>query len=227
MPIQMNQNRFLQFGYEPSYLKNDRRFQSKPKDFLKHLDIQVKQSSINLDGGNLINWRNKVMISYRIFDEHPEYSSKTKLIDDLQNLLETEVIVISQINSDFTGHKDGMIHFVDENTILGNDRSQEYKYWQERVNKVLKDHKLEYIDILFFQYKDKKHPNNAIGCYVNYLEAQDLIVFPIFEMRDKEDEKVVKLFQQILTDRTIETINYNDIGLEGELLNCATWTIKV
>ena len=30
----------------------------------------------------------------------------------------------------------------------------------------------------------------------------------------------------ILTDRIIETINYNEVGYYGGLLNCTTWTIK-
>ena len=103
--------------------------------------------------------------------------------------------------------------------MLGNDREHEYKYWKNGINKVLEKHGINYIDIPFFEYKEKEYPDNAIGCYVNYLEVDDLIVLPIFEIENNKDEKVYELFLQIFQDRKIETINYNPIGCLGGLLN--------
>lgn len=127
-----------------------------------------------------------------------------------------------------TGHADGMVRFVDQNTILGNDRNQEYKYWRDGIDKVLRKHNLEYIDIPFFENKEinKKYPDNAIGCYVNYLEIGNLILLPIFEVAGNKDNEIVEMFNSIFPDRIIETINYNEIGFFGGLLNCTTWTIK-
>ncbi len=228
MPIQVENDELIQFRYEPSYLKNEFNLQSDPRTVCKANKIEPKFSNINLDGGNIVNWNNKAIISDRIFDENLEYSDKSKLIDELENLLNTEIIIIPQINTDMTGHADGMVRFVDQNTILGNDRNQEYKYWRDGINKVLKNHNLEYIDIPFFENKEinKKYPDNAIGCYVNYLEVGNLILLPIFEIVGNKDNEVLELFKSIFPDRIIETINYNEIGFFGGLLNCTTWTIK-
>ncbi|HKM94983.1 MAG TPA: agmatine deiminase family protein [Prolixibacteraceae bacterium] len=181
---------------------------------------------MNLEGGNVVNWSDKAIITDRIFDENPKYTSKAQLISELEELLEVEIIVIPQIKSDMTGHADGLVRFVDQNTVLGNDREHEYKYWKNGINKVLEKHGINYIDIPFFEYKEKEYPDNAIGCYVNYLEVDDLIVLPIFEIENNKDEKVYELFLQIFQDRKIETINYNPIGCLGGLLNCTTWTIE-
>lgn len=226
MPIQIEKGKFVQFRYEPSYLKDELELQSDPKEVCKANNIDPIFSKINLDGGNVVNWSDRAIISDRVFDENPEYSNKNKLIAEIEKLLEVEIIVIPQIKSDMTGHADGMVRFVDRNTVLGNDREQEFKYWKNGINKILKEKGIDYIDIPFFEHKEKKYPHHAIGCYVNYLEVQDLIVLPIFETEKNKDQEVYDRFRQIFPDRKIETINYNEIGLHGGLLNCTTWTIK-
>jgi agmatine deiminase len=226
MPIQIEKGKFVQFRYEPSYLKDDLELQSDPKEICIANKIKPQFSKINLDGGNVVNWFDRAIITDRVFDENSEYKSKTKLIAEIEKLLEVEIIVIPQIKSDMTGHADGLVRFVDRNTLLGNDRAKDYKYWKYGVNKVLKENKIDYIDIPFLDHKEKKYPNHAIGCYINYLELQDLIVLPIFETENNKDNEVFDKFREIFPNRKIETINYNSIGLFGGLLNCTTWTIE-
>ena len=169
----------------------------------------------------------RAIISDRIFKENPEYTDKEKLIEELSELLEVEVIIIPAQNDDMTGHADGMVRFVDHDTILGNNRSEEYKYWTNGIEKVLKEKNLKYIDVPFFySYKDSKHPDHAIGVYVNYLEVGNLIVLPIFEVEGNKDAEAIAAFKQIFPDRIIETINYNDVALEGGVLNCTTWIYR-
>lgn len=227
MPVQIEKEKFVQFRYEPSYLKETLEIQSYPNEVCKLNKIEPVFSSINLDGGNVVNWSDKAILSDRIFKENPEFNNKTKLIDEIEKMLEVEILVIPQIKSDLTGHAYGMVRFVDRNTLLGNNRLQEYKYWKNKINKVLKEKGIEYIDIPFLDHKEKKNADHAIGCYVNYLEVSDLIVLPIFEIENNKDKEVYDMFQQIFPDRKIETINYNNIGLYGGLLNCSTWSIKV
>ena len=226
MPIQLEKGKFVQFRYEPSYLEDYLELQSDPKEVCKANSIVPNYSKINLDGGNVVNWSDRAIITDRVFDENPRYSSKTKLISELEKLLEVEIIVIPQIKSDMTGHADGMVRFVDRNIVLGNNREKEYKYWKSGINNVLKSNGIDYIDIPFLDHKEKKYPDHAIGCYVNYLEVKNLIVLPIFETENNKDQEIYDKFREIFSARKIETINYNEIGLYGELLNCTTWTIK-
>ena len=122
-----------------------------------------------------------------------------------------------------TGHADGMVRFINRNTILGNKLADEYKYWRDGMQKVLEQYGLKYIDVPFFLPKDPKHPLSAIGVYVNYLEVNNLIILPVFG-RD-EDEQVISIIKSVFPDRKIETIDYNDVAKEGGLLNCTTWVI--
>ena len=61
---------------------------------------------------------------------------------------------------------------------------------------------------------------------MNYLEIGKLVVLPVFEVPGNKDAEALERFRQIFPDRIIETINYNEIGLEGGLLNCTTWIMN-
>ena len=149
--------------------------------------------------------------------------NKEELVDELSRLLECEIIIIPAENDDMTGHADGMVRFVNKNTILGNAMAEEYKYWQDSMQKVIDKYNMKYIDVPFFVSKDPKHPYSAVGIYVNYLEVNNLIVMPVFG-RD-EDKQAVDVLRQAFPDRVIETIDYNDVAQEGGLINCTTWVV--
>ena len=165
----------------------------------------------------------RAILSNRIFSENPDID-KEKLINELSKLLECEIIIIPAENDDMTGHADGMVRFVNKNTILGNTMAEEYKYWQDGMQKVIDKYNLKYIDVPFFVPKDPKHPYSAVGIYVNYLEVNDLIVMPVFGR--EEDQKACDVIQKAFPDKVIEKIDYNDVAQEGGLLNCTTWVVK-
>jgi len=226
MPIQTSKDRFVQFRYEPTYLKDHLELQSDPKSICKVNNIKPIFSNINLDGGNVIKWTDKVLITDRIFSENPQYSVKAKLISDIENLFETEVIIIPQIKSDFTGHADGLVKLIDSRTIIGNDLDFEYKYWPKAMRKILFDKCFRYINMPIFEYKENEFPDSAIGCYMNYLEIGDLIVFPIFEVIGNKDKEAVDLISKLYQNKAIELININPVARQGGLMNCITWNIK-
>ena len=230
MPIQTESGKLIQFRYEPSYLKGNKEWEDSRSDVREVCRLNGFEpvfSNINLDGGNVLLCSGRAIVSDRIFTENSEYTDKDQLVKDLSELLEAEVIIIPAQNSDMTGHADGMVRFIDHDTILGNNRSDEYKYWANGIEKVLKDYNLKYVDVPFFYgYKDSRHPDHAIGVYVNYLEVSNLIVLPVFEVEGNKDAEAISALKQIFPNKIIEVINFNDVALEGGVLNCSTWTYK-
>ena len=228
MPVQTESGKFIQFRYDPSYLKGKKEWEdsrSDVKEVCRLNNIDATFSDINLDGGNVLICDGRAILSDRIFSENPNYE-KDSLINELSKLLECEIIIIPAQNGDYTGHADGMVRFVDRNTILGNKLADEYKYWQKGMQKVIDTYNLTYIDVPFItDIKDPKHPDSAIGIYVNYLEVNNLIVMPIFN-RD-EDRQVLEILQRTFPNKKIETIDYNDVAKEGGLLNCTTWVVEL
>lgn len=225
MPIQTESGKLIQFRYEPSYLKGEEwdSIRSDVREVCEKNGLNPRFSDINLDGGNVLICDGRAIISDRIFAENPNYE-KDSLVDELSKLLECEIIIIPAQNGDYTGHADGMVRFVNRNTILGNSLESEFKYWRDGMQKVIHQYDLKYIDVPFFEQKDRKHPDSAIGIYVNYLEVNNLIVVPVFGR--EEDKQAIDIIQKVFPDKIIETINYNDVAQEGGLLNCTTWVIQ-
>ena len=226
MPVQTPSGKLIQFTYDPSYLRGNKEWEdsrSDVKEVCRLNNIEALFSDINLDGGNVLICDGRAIISDRIFSENPN-RDKNELVMELSKLLDCEIIIIPAENDDMTGHADGMVRFVNKNTILGNNFEEEYKYWREGMQKVIDKYNLKYINMPFFLPKDSKHPLSAVGIYVNYLEVNNLIVLPVFG-RD-EDKQAIDIIQKTFPNKVIETIDYNDVALEGGLLNCTTWVIK-
>ena len=232
MPVQTESGKFIQFTYDPSYLKGKKEWEESRSDVKKVCQmngIDATESDINLDGGNVLICGKRAIISDRIYSENPQ-KTKEELVEKLSELLDCEIIIIPALKSqdeDLTGHADGMVRFVDRNTILGNERlPNEYKYMKEGLQKVIDTYNLTYIDVPFFEDKDPNYPSSAIGIYVNYLEVNDLIVVPIFQHEKEKNKKAVDIIQKAFPNKIIETIKYDDVAKEGGLLNCTTWVVN-
>ena len=226
MPVQTESGKFIQFRYDPSYLKGNKEWEESRSDVeevCRMNNIHAQRSDINLDGGNVLICEGRAILSDRIFSENPD-KTKQELIDELGRLLECEIIIIKALNSkdeDFTGHADGMVRFVNRDTILGNRLADDYKYIQDDRRSILEKYNMKYIDIPFFTTNNR---DSAIGIYVNYLEVNNLIVVPIFGR--SEDKQAVDIIQKAFPNKIVETINYDEVALEGGLLNCTTWVVS-
>lgn len=230
MPVQTESGKLIQFTYNPSYLKGKKEWEesrSNVKDICKQNNITATFSNINLDGGNVLVCDGRAIISDRLYSENPD-KTRDELRKELAILLECEIIVIPSLNKtvDFTGHADGMVRFVDRNTVLGIKYDDKYKKnWWKNTQKVLDKYNISFIEVPFFEDEtDREHPESAIGVYVNYLEVNDLIVVPVFGR--SEDAQAIEIIQKAFSNKQIETINYNDVAKEGGLLNCTTWVVK-
>ncbi len=227
MPVRTASGRLVQFRYDPSYLKGRPEWEQSRSDVREVCRLNGitpdETSGINLDGGNVLLCGDRAVISDRVFSENPDRKPDA-LLAELARLLEAEIIIIPAQRDDLTGHADGMVRFIDRHTLLGNRRADEYKYWAKGIGDVLEHHRLTYEDVPFFyDYKDARHPHHAIGIYVNYLEVGNLMIVPVFGVSGNKDAEALARFRELFPDRTIETIDYNEVALEGGLLNCTTW----
>lgn len=230
MPVQNRFGKLIQFKYEPSYLTEKEEWKKSISDVKKVCQLNnltpAEFSRINLDGGNVLVCDDRAIISKRIYEENPDLT-KDYIDSELERLLECEVIMIPAYAKkyDMTGHADGMVRFVDRNTIIGNKLENEFANWRKEMQEVIAKYNLRYIDVpLLTDMKDRKHPLSAQGVYVNFLEVNNLIVLPIFGR--PEDDEVKKIMKETFPDRVIEPIDYNDVALEGGLVNCTTWVMR-
>lgn len=218
MPVKTKSGKYVSFRYEPSYLADDLQLRTNFKtDIAPNFKVDnLVYTDINLDGGNVVfsPSKEKVIISDRVFSENPEYDKNTLLLE-LEKLLEASVLIIPSLKSDMTGHADGMVRFVDENTVVTNAPLSPYGF-ETKVKKSLQNYGFNVIDFPYFD----SNGESAIGCYLNFLETEKSIFLPVFDV--DMDNEAIELAKNIF-DKTIIPVNINEIAEYGGLLNCISW----
>jgi len=226
MPIQIDKDKYVQFKYDPDYLKwteEDKKTRSDTKKVCKSNNIKPIPSGLVIDGGNVIKSKTKAILTNKIFCENENYDHN-KLIDNLSKRLEVEIVIIPRYKGDWIGHSDGYVRFLDEKTVLSNDLLKENKEFQKNFKEALKSHNLDLIEIPYgYDYK-KADDKTAIGYYINYLHVKNLIILPVFGLQ--KDEKAYEQIDNLFKGTKIETLNINKIAEEGGVLNCISWNIK-
>lgn len=218
MPVKTKSGKYVSFRYEPSYLDGSPELRTDfRRDIVPNFDFKnLVYTDINLDGGNVVfsPSKEKVIISDRVFSENPEYDKNTLLLE-LEKLLEASVLIIPSLKSDMTGHADGMVRFVDENTVVTNAPLSPYGF-ETKVKKSLQNYGFNVVDFPYFYSKG----DSAVGCYLNYLATEKSIFLPVFGV-DTDNEAIE--FVKNIFDKIIIPVNINEIAKYGGLLNCISW----
>ena len=218
MPIKTKSGKYISLRYETSYLAGDPQLRTNFKtDIAPSFKVDnLVYTDINLDGGNVVfsPSKEKVIISDRVYSENPSWH-KTELTAKLAKLLEANVIIIPSLKSDMTGHADGMVRFVNENTVVANAPLSPFGF-ETKVKKALQNYGFNVIDFPYFD----SNGDTAIGCYLNFLETEQAILLPVFSV--DTDNKAVQTAKHIF-HKAIIPVNINEIAADGGLLNCISW----
>ena len=217
MPIETRSGRLVSFRYEPSYLADCPELRTDfRRDIAPRFDLPVVYSDINLDGGNIVfsPSRETAIVSDRVLLENPEVPPD-RLQERLEQLLETRILLIPSLKSDMTGHADGMVRFVDETTVIGNDFPAKNGL-EQRIRHTLERHRLTVLD---FPYRSAQG-GSAAGCYLNYLETEHCIFLPVFGI--DTDCAAVNTAERLFS-KDIVPVGVREIAEQGGCLNCISW----
>lgn len=232
MPVQVAENKFIEYRYDPDYLQElkYRRTKTYPDLVCDKLGKKTIKTVIILDGGNVIKWENKVILTDKIIPENASKYLKVQLIEKLKTLFEVDTIIlipwfIENGETEEYGHADGMIRFIDAGRVLVDGYYKTMKSgFSDKFYKVLKANKLNPVEFEF----DVKSQSDKNWGYLNFLQMKNLIVFPQFGI--DEDQKALEqfktLFPEYASKGQIETIDASAIIRDGGVLNCISWGIK-
>jgi len=229
MPIQTAEKRLMKFRYQPSYEPRANWTEMKTVIHANNLKTRYSKHNINLDGGNVVKWKDKVIITDRVVTENHTYSNNPNaLFERITEDLQTEVIVIKAHpeKDDMTGHADGMLRFVSGDTLIGNRLSEESKPIRDDINRMLDRYHFNYIDLPFFEDDTQNH-YSAIGIYVNFLEISDVILFPIFNHPKQKNDEALEIMKNSFPERKIIPLNIDAVGKDGGLINCISWCLMI
>ncbi|CAN5685251.1 hypothetical protein BH10BAC3_BH10BAC3_38760 [soil metagenome] len=225
MPIQVSKNKFIQFTYNPDYL-HPKKYHNTISDvtsICNAINVTTQKSNLLVDGGNVTRAEDKVIMCHKVFHENRNLSERD-VIKQLKELFQIEKLFFVPWNKyDFTGHADGMVRFIDNNTVLINDYSKEDSGFQRCFRMSLYNAGLNWVELPYNPPKDPTYVS-ARGLYLNYLQMQQAIIVPIF--KTKHDDKALKILEQVFRGQSIDAINSNELADHGGILNCITWNIQ-
>lgn len=231
MPIQIDENDFLLYRYEPDYLSDDPERKATITDaslVCNSMAIKHRKTEIKIDGGNVTPCGEYIVMTDKVFTEN----NKDKNDKEFKRQLETElrhiIIIIpwhcidsDDEEADVYGHSDGFIHWCGGNIVLmSNHRDVDPKEASE-IRKIMESHGFEVTEMLF----DVPHPEPLWNwAYINYLQVGHLIIVPTFGI--EEDKQALRYIKTLNPTCKIRQIRLRDIAAWGGALHCITWNIK-
>ena len=226
MPIQVSEDRFVQFRYAPDYLTGKYRHLRADGLIGPRLPYvkNCEMSDIVLDGGNVVAGGGRVVVSDKVFAENPALKP-SELLRELSVLLEVEqVVVIPTEPGDVVGHADGVIRFVDSGRVTVSDyRWIDPKYWRS-LRKSLDEAGLEVVKIPYRPAETlTRGIPSAFGNYVNYLRVSGLIVIPSYGA--SEDANALETLSRLFPGCPVKPLDCRQVASEGGVLNCISWCI--
>ena len=227
MPIQLTKKEFIQFKFQPNYLLNnpdrlefvtDTNNLLSKNNFLKNL--KIKKTEIILDGGNIIKSENKVIISDKVAKDNKLPIEQIRT--ELENILKVKVIIIPCYPEEETGHADGIIRFLNNDTVLTINLDNEITDWKEKLVSEINKAGLKLISL-----PKAKSPDQDWR-YINYLQVGKTIIVPSFK-DNRDSDKIILPFMKNLFMQygyNMETLDADKISENGGVLNCFTWNIN-
>ena len=225
MPIQVSQNQFIEYRYDPDYLqgkwKGCRDLKTYPDIVCDSIEIKTTKTDIILDGGNVVKSTNCAILTDKVVVENRLSYSKTELIEKLKGLFQVKkIVLIPWDKKEKFGHSDGVLRFINDtkvlvNGIYENDMKLRYRLKQSGLD----------FDFLRFSVNKQDKRNWA---YINFLQTKNLILLPKLKIdEDKQAfEQIRKHYPDYAENNRIAQIDMTEIVKFGGALNCISWTIK-
>jgi agmatine deiminase len=225
MPVQTGRSEFVRFIYAPSYLKGCKDLITDLEELAPIPEMRTcRRLDIVLDGGNVVGWGSRCIVTDSILRENPEVP-RAELLGVLRELLQVDDLIVIPVEpGDEIGHADGVVRFLDSSLVLVNDYSSVAPWYGKRLGSVLRRAGLEWVE-LPYRPEDAIYDGmpSAVGCYANYLMVKGLIVVPAFGL--PEDALARRIIEKHAGPSAVTSLDCTGLARGGGVLNCVTWTV--
>jgi agmatine/peptidylarginine deiminase len=222
MPVQVSKRKFVEYRYDPDYLQGIesgcRNLKTYPDMVCDAIGLSTVKTDLIIDGGNVVKSRNGIVMTDKVVLENRLKYSKQKLISRLHEVFEVDKVVLIPADSEnIFGHADGMLRFIDDDTVLV---SSFYRGDKEMLRQLSRAGlKAEFLDL------GQKKLHKYEWAYVNFLQMRDVLLLPVFE--NGGNEKALELIQNWYPEYKgkILPVDCTTLLKYGGALNCVSWTI--
>lgn len=220
MPIQCGDGRFVQYVYDPDYLKRDRDYIPRYDLIFRELGLDCKKTRLIVDGGNVVRGERGVIMTDKVLKENSLFQEHY-VLGQLEKLFDGSVCLIPRDGYDMFGHADGMVRFINRDTVLLNNYIDFDKELRRRLTERLRWHGFSIEELHY----DRPRCTKYTWAYLNYLQVDGRIFVP--GIGADEDylalEQIGGFFPEskvILVPGCLELLR------DGGALNCISWNIR-
>ena len=234
MPIQWGFKSYIQFRYEPDYLKDKPQYKTNIIPVLKAMsrDMDITQSPLIVDGGNVVvceansKWIGScmrgrkpiVIMTEKVFQENSQIDQSEVLAILKETFYGADIVFLPWDKYDICGHTDGIIHNIGDGKILVN-----LKVYPPEIEREMRRRLSD--DFAVIDLKLSKYDENS-WAYINMLQTRDVIIIPGLGLpTDGEALSQIKELHPSYDGRIYQINIAPIIKKWGGALNCLSWTV--
>ena len=223
MPIQIYEDHFVQYCYNPDYLRNsdseeDRESITDNDIVCKELGISCYKSELIIDGGNVVKVGDYIIMTDKVYSENSHLTPDI-VRKQLKEIFHANIIMLPWDKYEIYGHTDGILRAIDNRTVLMTNYEDHDPVFAARFEKILKEH----FEVKKLKYGSSKRYKDR-WAYINFLHVGKHIIIPGFGV--PEDKEALEQIQEYYPECSVHQIECSEIVDKGGALNCITWNIK-
>lgn len=213
---------------------------SDDSEYFRRKDTVLIPNNLILDGGNCVyNGKGDLIMTRRVLTDNPSFT-ETQIENDLKKYNVERVHFIECEPGDLTGHVDGVVRFVDTDSVIVSDLPRSYVTDGNPISKKEYLEDLAYLDKVAAEmsryYKVTKLMNcipckevkegmpSAFGNYTNFLLFGNCLFVPQYGIEANDSNACKTLSEAFRSlNPTIVKVDCSVLSSYGGVLNCITW----
>ncbi len=218
----------IQFTYTWASMtqKQSKDVQKSFNRFADHYQIQRTKTDLMLDGGNLVDdYAGRVITTTRFMEDNELSYNEAK--QELKATLGASEVAILEPDEEVLAHSDGMVSWVDKNTLLVNDYSKTPAFRTTVMDELKASFPTAKIVEVPVEYKTNPKGEwegfeSACGINLNATVTYNNIYVPTFNM--SYDQNALTIIKQN-TRKKVIPVNAESVCPMGGSVRCLTWQV--
>lgn len=219
----------VQFTYTWASMtrQQSREVQGSFNSFANSHAIQRGNTDLLIDGGNIVdNYAGRVITTTRFLEDNR--LSKAEGVEQLKSLLGASEVAIITPDEEVLAHSDGMVSWIDDNTLLINDYTQDPNFRTEVMTELQTAFPNANIIEVPVEYGENAPGEwegfeSACGINLNATVTKQNIYVPTFSM--SHEAQVLATMRANTSKNVIEVDATGVCGMGGSV-RCLTWQLE-
>lgn len=190
------------------------------------LGVEREKSNLILDGGNIVdNYKGRIVTTARFLEDNKLSREEGKRA--LKEFLGAKEVAILEPDEDGLAHSDGMVAFIDDNTLLVNDYSEDKEFRDivlDELEASFPGVKIIEVPVKFKESEGTEWEGFSSSCGVNLnlVMTNNALYVPTFGIEN--DKEVLKIIRAN-TSKAVVEVPATSVCPMGGSVRCLTWQV--